>query len=98
MSGVCPVATHVIREAGGVARPRVGAFRGRGPPWCPLCPVEGVVQRFPGRMWGVGDTGGESQAVSAAWWERYLVVGGVRCRPPDLAVVIPFYRPPGAGA
>ena len=53
------------------------------------------MQRFPGRLWGVGDAGGEPQAVPAAWWGRYLVVGGVRCRLLDLALVVPLHCPPG---
>ena len=64
--GACPVAAHVGRVAGGVACPRWGAFRGEGAFWRPLRPVEGVVQRFPGCLWGVGDVCGESQAVPSA--------------------------------
>ena len=93
--GACPVAAHVGRVAGGVACPRWGAFRGDGAFWRPLCPVEGVVQRFPGCLWGVGDACGELQAVPSAWWGRDFVVGGVCCCPSDLAVVVPFHRPPG---
>ena len=43
---VCPVAAYVGRVEGGVACPRGGAFRGEEAPWRPLCPVEGVLQRF----------------------------------------------------
>ena len=93
--GACPVAAHVGRVAGGVACPRWGAFRGEGALWRPLRPVEGVVQRFPGCLWGVGDACGESQAVSSAWWGRDFAVGGVCRFPSDLAVVVPFHRPPG---
>ena len=93
--GACPVAAHVGRVAGGVACPRWGAFRGEGAFWRPLRPVEGVVQRFPGCLWGVGDACGESQAVSSAWWGRDFAVGGVCRCPSDLAVVVPFHRPPG---
>ena len=73
--GACPVAAHVGRVAGGVACPRWGAFRGEGAFWRPLRPVAGVVQRFPGCLWGVGDACGESQAVSSAWWGQDFVVG-----------------------
>ena len=66
--GACPVAAHVGRVAGGVACPRWGVFRGEGALWRPLRPVEGIVQRFPGGFWGVGDAGGELQAVPSAWW------------------------------
>ena len=71
------------------------ALRGEGAPWHPLCPVEGVVQRVPGCLWGVEDAGGEPRALPAAWRGRYLVVGGVRRRRPDLAVVVPLHCPPG---
>ena len=53
------------------------------------------MQRFPGCLWGVGDACGESQAVSSAWWGRDFAVGGVCRCPSDLAVVVPFHRPPG---
>ena len=86
---------NVGRVAGGVACPRWGAFRGEGAFWRPLRPVEGVVQRFPGCLWGVGDACGESQAVPSAGWGRDFVVGGVCRCPSDLAVVVPFHRPPG---
>ena len=79
MPGACPVAAHVGRVADGVACPRWGAFRGQGAFWRPLRPVEGVVQRFPGCLWGVGNACGESQAVPSAWWGRDFVVWGV-CR------------------
>ena len=79
MPGACPVAAHVGRVAGGMACPRWGASRGEGALWRPLCPVEGLVQRFSGCFWGVGDAGGELQAVLSAWWGRDRVVGGV-CR------------------
>ena len=88
------MAAHVGRVAGGVACPRGGAFPGEGASWCPLRPVEGVVQRFPGCLWGVGDADAESQAVSAAWRGRDLVVGGVRRCPSDHAVVFPLHCPP----
>ena len=93
VSGACSVAAHVGRVAGGVACPRWGAFRGEGAPWRPLCPVQGVVQRFSGCLWGVGDAGGKSQAVPSAWWGQDFVVGGVcRCTS-DVAVVVPFHCP-----
>ena len=91
--GACHAAAHVGRVATGVARPRGCALRGEGAPWCPLCRVHGVVQRFPGRLWGVGDAGGGPQAVPAAWGGRYLVVGGKRCRPCDFAVVAQRHFP-----
>ena len=92
--GACPVAAHVGRVVGRVAGPRWGAFRREGAPWRPLHAVEGVVQRFRGCFWGVGDAGGESQAVSSAWRGRDLVIGGVcRCSS-ELAVVISFHCPP----
>ena len=94
MPGACPVAALVGRVAGGVACPRLGAFRGEGAPWRPLRPVWGVVQRFPGCFWGVADAGSELQAVPSAWWGRDLVVGGVCRCPSDLAVVVPFHCPP----
>ena len=53
------------------------------------------MQRFPGRLWGVGDACGEWQAVPSAWLGRDFVVGGVCRCPSDLAVVVPFHRPPG---
>ena len=53
------------------------------------------MQRFPGCLRGVGDAGCEPQVVLAAWRGRYLIVGGVRCRPSDLAVVVPLHCPPG---
>ena len=90
-----PVAAHVGRVAGGVACPRWGAFRGEGAFWRPLRPVEGVLLRFPGCFWGVGDACGESQAVPSASWGRDFVVRGVCRCPSDLAVVVPFHRPPG---
>ena len=67
--------------------------RGEGALWRPLRPVKGVVQRFPGCFWGVGDAGGGLQAVPSAWWGRDLVVGGVCRCPSDLAVVVPFHCP-----
>ena len=82
--GACPVAAHVGRVAGGVACPRWGSLRGEGAFWRPLRPVEGVVQCFPGCLWGVGDACGESQAVSSAWWGRDFAVGGVCRCPSDL--------------
>ena len=85
----CPVAAHVGRVAGGVACPRWGAFLGEGAFWRPLRPVEGVVQRFSGCLWGVGDACGEWQAVPSAWWGWDFVVGGVCRCPSDLAVVAP---------
>ena len=94
MPGACPVAGHVGRVAGGAACPRWGAFRGEGPLWRRLRPVEGVVQRFRGCFWGVGDADGELQAVPSAWWGRDLVLGGVCCCPSDVAVVVPFHCPP----
>ena len=93
--GTCSVAAHVGRVAGGVACPRWGAFRGEGALWRPLHPVDGVVQRFPGCLWGVWNACGESQAVPSAWWVRDFIVGGVCCCPSDLAVVVPFHCPPG---
>ena len=92
--GACSVAAHVGLVAGGVACPRWGAFWWEGAPWRPLCAVEGVVQRFPGYLWGVGDAGGESQAVSSSGWGRDFVAGGVGCCPSDLAVVVPVHSPP----
>ena len=93
MPGACSVAAHVGRVAGGVVCPRSGAFRGEGAFWRPLRPVEGVVQRFPGCFWGVGDAGGELQAVTSAWRGRDLVVGCVCYCPSDLAVVVPLNCP-----
>ena len=52
------------------------------------------MQRFPGCLGGVGDAGGELQAVPAAWRGRNLVVGGVCRCPSDLAVVVPLHCPP----
>ena len=52
------------------------------------------MQRFPGCLSGVGDAGGESQAVASAWWGRDFPVGGVCRCPSDLAVVVPFHCPP----
>ena len=92
--GACSAAAHVGRIAGGVACPHWGAFRGEGAPWRPLCPLEGVVQRLPGSLWGVGDAGGESQPFPSAWWRRDFVVGGMCRCPSDLAVVVPFHCPP----
>ena len=92
--GACPGAAHVGRVAGGVVCPRGGAFRGEEASWRPLCPVDGVVRRFPGCFWGLGDPGGESQAVSTAWRGQDLVVRGVRRCPSDLAVVVPVQCPP----
>ena len=90
----CSVAAHVGRVAGGMACPRWGAFRGEGALLRPLRRVEGVVQRFPGCLWGVGDVGGESQAFASAWWGRDFVVGGVCRCPSDLAMVVAFHCPP----
>ena len=73
----------------------LGCVPGGGGLWRPLRPVEGVVQRFPVCLWGVGDACGESQAVPSALWGRDFVVGGVCRCPSDLAVVVPFYCPPG---
>ena len=92
--GACSRAAHVGCVAGGVACPRSGAFRGEGARWRPLRPVDGVVQRFPGCFWGVGDGGGKLQAVPSAWWGWDFVVGGVCRCPSDLAVVVPFHCPP----
>ena len=95
----CPVSAPWQRmwaaRRGGVACPRGGAFWGEGTPWRPLCPVECVVQRFPGRLSGVEDAGGEPQVIPAAWWWRYLIGEVVRHRLPDLAVVVPLHCPPG---
>ena len=52
------------------------------------------MQRFPGCFWGVGDAGGELQAVPSAWWGRDLFVGSACRCPSDLAVVVPFHCPP----
>ena len=52
------------------------------------------MQRFPGRLWGVGNVGGEPQAIPAPWRGWYLVVGVVNCRPSDIAVVVPLHCPP----
>ena len=70
-----------------------GYVPGGGASWRPLGPVEGVVQRFPGCLWGVGGSGGESQAVYAAWQRRELVVRCVCGCPSDLAVVVPLHCP-----
>ena len=77
MPGSCCVAAQVGCVSDGMVCPRVGALRGEGAPWRPLRPVEGVVQCFAGCLWGVGDVGGESQAVSAAWRGRDLIVWGL---------------------
>ena len=93
--GACSVAAHVGPVAGGVACPRWGAFGGEGALWRPMRPVEGVVQRFPGCHWGVGDACSESQAVPSTWRGRDFVVGGVCRCPSDLAVVTTFHCPAG---
>ena len=94
MPGACSVAAHVGRVAGGVVCPHWGAFRGEGAPWRPLRPVEGVVQRFPGYLWGVGDMGSRLQAVPSAWWGQDFVSVGVCHCPSDLSVVVLFHCPP----
>ena len=95
LPGVCPLAAHLGREASGMTCSRGGAPGGGAGPWRPQSQVEGVVQRFPGQLRGVGDAGSESQVVPAAWWGRYLVGGGVHSRLRDLSVVVPLYCQPG---
>ena len=53
------------------------------------------MQRFSGRLRGLKDTVGKLQAVSAACRGRSLVVGGVHCNLPVLAVVVSFHPAPG---
>ena len=48
------------------------------------------MQRFLGRLLGVGDAGGESPAVHILHWGRYFAALGLCRCPLDLAVVVPF--------